>query len=87
MPFARSSLNREHVFILDTKFKIFQFNGSNTDLYERAKALDVVRYLQDNFHKEKCHVVAIGKILPIFCIEFSLQSCNDHLCHEDRGYG
>ena len=43
--------------------------------------------LQDNFHKEKCHVVAIGKILPIFCIEFSLQSCNDHLCHEDRGYG
>jgi hypothetical protein len=75
VPCVRSSLDHEHVFILNTKFKIFQFNGSNTDLYERAKALDVVGYLRDKYHKEKCHVATIGMILSVFFILY--QSSND----------
>eukprot|EP00250_Pteridium_aquilinum_P019870 c24614_g1_i1 orf=232-3150(+) len=59
VPFTRSSLSHEDIFILDTAHKIFQFNGANTDTYERTKALDVVQYLMDNFHKEKCKVAII----------------------------
>ncbi|KAL0316644.1 UNVERIFIED_CONTAM: Villin-4 [Sesamum radiatum] len=37
VPFARSSLNHDDIFILDTKSKIFQFNGSNSSIQERLK--------------------------------------------------
>ncbi|GAV76012.1 Gelsolin domain-containing protein/VHP domain-containing protein, partial [Cephalotus follicularis] len=59
VPFARSSLNHDDIFILDTKFKIFQFNGSNSSIQERAKALEVVQYIKDNYHDGKCEVAAI----------------------------
>ena len=61
VPFARSSLNHDDIFILDTKSKIFQFNGSNSSIQERAKALEVVQYLKDTNHEGKCDVAAVGK--------------------------
>ncbi|CAL5025587.1 unnamed protein product [Urochloa decumbens] len=59
VPFARASLNHEDIFILDTKSKIFQFNGSNSCIQERAKALEVVQYIKDTFHDGKCEVAAV----------------------------
>ncbi|KAK1290065.1 Villin-4 [Acorus calamus] len=65
VPFARSSLNHDDIFILDTKSKIFQFNGSNSSIQERAKALEVVQYIKDTYHEGKCDVAAIedGKLM------------------------
>ncbi|XBI69081.1 hypothetical protein VPH35_048196 [Triticum aestivum] len=65
VPFARSSLNHDDIFILDTKSKIFQFNGSNSSIQERAKALEVVQYLKDTNHEGKCDVAAVedGKLM------------------------
>eukprot|EP00252_Welwitschia_mirabilis_P024171 TRINITY_DN7065_c0_g1_i1.p1 TRINITY_DN7065_c0_g1~~TRINITY_DN7065_c0_g1_i1.p1 ORF type:complete len:1024 (+),score=247.76 TRINITY_DN7065_c0_g1_i1:394-3465(+) len=59
VPYSRSSLNHDDVFILDTKSKIFQFSGSNSTIQERAKALEVVQYIKDNYHDGKCEVAAI----------------------------
>ncbi|XP_077238381.1 villin-4-like [Tasmannia lanceolata] len=66
VPFARSSLNHDDIFILDTKSKIFQFNGSNSSIQERAKALEVVQYIKDTYHDGKCEVAAVedGKFVP-----------------------
>ncbi|XP_038985787.1 villin-4-like [Phoenix dactylifera] len=65
VPFARSSLNHDDIFILDTKSKIFQFNGSNSSIQERAKALEVVQYIKDTYHDGKCEVAAVedGKLM------------------------
>ncbi|XP_078170787.1 villin-5-like isoform X1 [Carex rostrata] len=65
VPFARSSLNHDDIFILDTKSKIFQFNGSNSSIQERAKALEVVQYLKDTYHGGQCEVAAVddGKLM------------------------
>lgn len=65
VPFARSSLNHDDIFILDTKSKIFQFNGSNSSIQERAKALEVVQYIKDTYHDGNCDVAAIGELLVI----------------------
>eukprot|EP01018_Ginkgo_biloba_P033861 Gb_40002 [translate_table: standard] len=59
VPYSRSSLNHDDVFILDSESKIFQFNGSNSSIQERAKALEVVQYIKDNHHDGKCEVAAI----------------------------
>ncbi|XP_022997656.1 villin-4-like isoform X1 [Cucurbita maxima] len=65
VPFSRSSLNHDDIFILDTKSKIFQFNGSNSSIQERAKALEVVQYVKDTYHNGKCEMAAIedGKLM------------------------
>ncbi|KAI4335395.1 hypothetical protein L6164_014040 [Bauhinia variegata] len=65
VPFARSSLNHDDIFILDTSSKIFQFNGSNSSIQERAKALEVVQYIKDTYHDGKCEVATIedGKLM------------------------
>ncbi|CAA2955976.1 villin-4-like [Olea europaea subsp. europaea] len=65
VPFVRSSLNHDDIFILDTKPKIFQFNGSNSTIQERAKALEVVQYIKDTYHGGKCEIAAIedGKLM------------------------
>ncbi|XP_021836754.1 villin-4 isoform X2 [Spinacia oleracea] len=62
---ARSSLNHDDIFVLDTESKIFQFNGSNSSIQERAKALEVVQYIKDNNHHGKCDIAAIedGKLM------------------------
>ncbi|XP_010922147.1 villin-2 [Elaeis guineensis] len=64
VPFARSSLNHDDVFILDTENKIYQFNGANSSIQERAKALEVIQYLKDKYHEGKCDVAIIddGKL-------------------------
>ncbi|KAJ1695673.1 hypothetical protein LUZ63_012371 [Rhynchospora breviuscula] len=56
VPFVRSSLNHDDVFILDTESKIYQFNGANSNIQERAKALEIVQYLKDKYHDGKCDV-------------------------------
>nr|GME21319.1 villin-4-like isoform X1 [Ipomoea batatas] len=63
--FARSSLNHDDIFILDTKSKIFQFSGVNSSIQERAKALEVVQCIRDTYHDGKCEVAAIedGKLM------------------------
>ncbi|KAF5938277.1 hypothetical protein HYC85_025783 [Camellia sinensis] len=64
VPFSRSSLNHDDVFILDTKDKIFQFNGANSNIQERAKALEVIQYLKDKYHEGMCDVAIVddGKL-------------------------
>ncbi|XP_019166090.1 PREDICTED: villin-2-like [Ipomoea nil] len=59
VPFARSTLNHDDVFILDTKDKIYQFNGENSNIQERAKALEVIQFLKDKYHEGKCGVAII----------------------------
>ncbi|RDX72501.1 Villin-2, partial [Mucuna pruriens] len=64
VPFARSSLNHDDVFILDTQNKIFQFNGANSNIQERAKALEVIQFLKEKYHEGKCDVAIVddGKL-------------------------
>jgi Gelsolin repeat len=62
VPFSRSSLNHDDVFILDTEMKIYQFNGANSNIQERAKALEVVQYLKDKYHDGKCDVGIVGEM-------------------------
>jgi len=50
------------VFILDTKEKIYQFNGANSNIQERAKALVVIQYLKDKFHEGTSDVAIVGKL-------------------------
>lgn len=59
VPFARSSLNHNDVFILDTTSKIFLFSGCNSSMQERAKALEVIQYIKDNKHSGRCEVATI----------------------------
>ncbi|CAI9765656.1 unnamed protein product [Fraxinus pennsylvanica] len=64
VPFSRSSLNHDDVFILDTKGKIYQFNGANSNIQERAKALEVIQYLKEKYHEGMCDVAIVddGKL-------------------------
>ncbi|KAI4300793.1 hypothetical protein L6164_034128 [Bauhinia variegata] len=64
VPFARSSLNHDDVFILDTEKKIYQFNGANSNIQERAKALEVIQFLKEKYHEGKCDVAIVddGKL-------------------------
>nr|XP_043638185.1 villin-2-like [Erigeron canadensis] len=64
VPFMRSSLNHDEIFILVTKEKMFQFNGANTNVQERSKALDVVQLLKEKYHEGTCNVAIIedGKL-------------------------
>ncbi|KAL9320008.1 hypothetical protein ACSQ67_011847 [Phaseolus vulgaris] len=59
VPFLRTTLNHEDVFILDTALKIFLFSGCNSTIQERAKALEVVQYIKENKHGGKCEVATI----------------------------
>ncbi|VFQ71900.1 unnamed protein product [Cuscuta campestris] len=59
VPFSRSSLNHDDVFILDTKDKIYQFNGANSNIQERAKALEVIQFLKDKYHEGTCGVAIV----------------------------
>lgn len=66
VPFSRSSLNHNDVFILDTASKIFLFSGCNSSIQERAKALEVVQFIKENKHNGKCEVATIGWNLFFF---------------------
>ncbi|GJN16727.1 hypothetical protein PR202_gb03747 [Eleusine coracana subsp. coracana] len=64
VPFARSSLNHDDVFILDSENKIYQFNGANSNIQERAKALEVIQHLKEKYHGGVCDVAIVddGKL-------------------------
>ncbi|GMI79643.1 villin 2 [Hibiscus trionum] len=64
VPFARTSLNHDDVFILDTQNKIYQFNGANSNIQERAKALEVIQFLKEKYHDGTCDfaIVDDGKL-------------------------
>ncbi|XP_076943018.1 villin-2-like [Bidens hawaiensis] len=64
VPFTRSTLNHDEIFILETKEKIYQFNGANTNMQERTKALEVVQLIKDKYHEGTCSVAIIedGKL-------------------------
>ncbi|PKU86202.1 Villin-2 [Dendrobium catenatum] len=75
VPFARSSLNHDDVFILDTENKIYQFNGANSNIQERAKSLEVIQYLKEKYHEGKCDVAIIGKLCILLnCPSFAQPS-------------
>ncbi|XP_022148363.1 villin-1 [Momordica charantia] len=59
VPFSRSSLNHNDVFILDTASKVFLFSGCYSSIQERAKALDVAQYIKGNNHSGSCDLVTI----------------------------
>ncbi|XP_048504657.1 villin-1 isoform X3 [Beta vulgaris subsp. vulgaris] len=59
VPFIRSSLNHDDVFILDTESKIYLFSGHNSSIQERAKALEVIKYIKEEKHGGKCQVATI----------------------------
>ncbi len=40
---SHASLNSGDVFILDAGLKLYQWNGKDSNKYEKAKALDVVQ--------------------------------------------
>ncbi|KAI0488743.1 hypothetical protein KFK09_028582 [Dendrobium nobile] len=86
VPFARSSLNHDGIFILDTKSKIFQFNGSNSSIQERAKALEVVQYVKDAYHEGKCDVATVGNIekgqpVPVVADKLVRQLLDTNKCY------
>ncbi|KAJ9181086.1 hypothetical protein P3X46_009253 [Hevea brasiliensis] len=64
VPFARASLNHDDVFILDAEKKIYQFNGANSNIQERAKALEVIQFLKEKYHEGTCDVAIVddGKL-------------------------
>jgi hypothetical protein len=66
VPFARSSLNHDDVFVLDTENKIYQFNGANSNIQERAKALEVIQHLKEKYHGGVCDVAIVGEGYMIF---------------------
>ncbi|XP_072986013.1 villin-1 isoform X1 [Typha latifolia] len=65
VPFSRSTLNHNNVFVLDTNSKIFLFSGCNSSTQERARALEVVQYIKENQHGGRCEVATIddGKLV------------------------
>ncbi|KAI9091582.1 hypothetical protein K1719_028025 [Acacia pycnantha] len=65
VPFLRSSLNHDDVFILETASRIFLFSGCNSTIQERAKALEVIQCSKDNKHNGNCEVATIedGKFI------------------------
>lgn len=69
VPFSRSSLNHNDVFIVDTASKIFLFSGCNSSIQERAKALEVVQYIKEDKHGGKCEVATrMGNLLEILML-------------------
>jgi gelsolin len=42
VPYSRFSFNHDDVFVLNITSKKFQFNGANSSIQERGKALEVM---------------------------------------------
>ncbi|XP_078170694.1 villin-5-like [Carex rostrata] len=60
VPVEKSSLNHGDIFILDTQSKIYQFNGSDSSIRERGKAMEVVQHIKDLYHEGSCDIVTIA---------------------------
>uniref|UniRef100_A0A2P2J513 Gelsolin-like domain-containing protein n=2 Tax=Rhizophora mucronata TaxID=61149 RepID=A0A2P2J513_RHIMU len=59
VPFDPSSLNHDDVFILDTEKKIYQFNGVDSSIQERGKAMEAIQFLKDKYHEGTCDVAIV----------------------------
>ncbi|XP_071737562.1 villin-2-like isoform X2 [Rutidosis leptorrhynchoides] len=59
VPFTRSTLNHDEIFILDTKDRIFHFSGANTNIKERSKSLEIVQLIKDKYHEGTCDVAIV----------------------------
>jgi gelsolin len=59
----KSSLNHGDIFMLDTRSKIYQFNGSDSSILERGKAMEVVQHIKDTYHDGSCDIAIIGKCI------------------------
>lgn len=68
VPFELCSLDHGDVFILDTKNKIYQFNGENSSIHERGKAFEVIQHIKDEYHEGICDVSVIGQISSSLCL-------------------
>lgn len=44
---------------------IYQFNGKNSSIQERGKALEVVQYIKDTHHEGSSEVVIVGEIMRL----------------------
>ncbi len=60
VPFSRFSFNHDDVFVLNITSKIFQFNGANSSIQERGKALEVLQHIKDINHESKCEIIIVG---------------------------
>lgn len=57
-----ATLGHDKILVLDTKTKIFQFNGSETPQWLRANiAKKVVPHINDRYHDGKCDIAIVGK--------------------------
>lgn len=54
------------MFVLDAENKIYQFNGANSNIQERAKALEVIQHLKEKYHGGVCDVAIVGEGHIIF---------------------
>ncbi|KAF3320118.1 villin-4-like protein [Carex littledalei] len=60
VPVEKSSLNHGDIFILDTQSKIYQFNGSDSSIQERGKAMEVIQHIKDLYHEGSCNIATIA---------------------------
>mmetsp|Transcript_48510 Transcript_48510/g.114547 ORF Transcript_48510/g.114547 Transcript_48510/m.114547 type:complete len:975 (+) Transcript_48510:71-2995(+) len=56
-----ADINSGDVFILDKGLKIYQWNGKDSNKYERAKALDVVVGIKDNERQGRAEIVRVDE--------------------------
>jgi len=54
---SHSSLNSGDVFILDVGLTLYQWNGKESNKYERAKALDVIQRIKDDERGGRAEIV------------------------------
>lgn len=54
---SHTSLNSGDVFILDAGLTLYQWNGNESNKYERAKALDVIQHIKDEERGGRAEIV------------------------------
>ncbi len=60
VPFSCFSFNHDDVFVLNITSKKFQFNGANSSIQERGKALEVMQHIKDIDHEGKCEIIIVS---------------------------
>lgn len=59
VPLTADSLNQGDVFILDLGLRLFQWNGTHANKYEKVKGLDVVTHINGDERGGKAEVVVL----------------------------
>jgi gelsolin len=68
VPFSRSSLNHDDVFVFDIEIKIYQ----NIQHSRKDKAWDVVQCIEVKYQKGECEIAVIKDCLIMEMLEVSL---------------